>query len=88
MTQGCQACHSLDGTVVVGPSWKNIFGTQERLDDGSTVTVDEDYLRKSILNPGDQIVDGFQNVMPSNFSEILSERDVNDLIAFIRSLQD
>ena len=88
LTQGCQACHSLDGTVVVGPSWENIFGTQERLDDGDTVTVDEEYIRNSILNPGDQVVDGFQNVMPSNFSEILSEQDVDDVIAFIRSLQD
>ena len=73
MTQGCQACHSLDGTVVVGPSWKNIFDSKESLDDGSEVIVDEDYIRNSILNPGDQIVDGFQNVMPSNFGEILSE---------------
>ena len=88
ITQGCQACHSLDGTVVVGPSWKTIFGTQESLDDGSMVTVDEDYIRNSIINPGDQIVDGFQNVMPANFSEILAEQDVDDLIAFISSLQD
>ena len=87
-TQGCQACHSLDGTVVVGPSWENIFGTEERLDDGGTVTVDEEYIRNSILNPGDQIVDGFQNVMPAIFSELLSEQDVDDLIAFIQTLQD
>ena len=88
MTQGCQACHSLDGTVVVGPSWKNIFGTKESLDDGSTVIVDEDYIRNSILNPGEQIVDGFQNVMPSNFGDMLAEQDVDDLIAFISSLRD
>ncbi|MCH2540539.1 MAG: cytochrome c oxidase subunit II [Anaerolineales bacterium] len=88
MTQGCQACHSLDGTVVVGPSWKNIFGSMESLDDGSAVSVDEAYIRNSILNPGDQIVEGFQNVMPTNFGEILSEQDVDDLIAFIRTLQD
>ena len=88
LTQGCQACHSLDGTVVVGPSWKNIFGAEELLDDGRMVTVDDDYIRHSILNPGDQIVDGFQNVMPANFSEILAEQDVDDLIAFISSLQD
>ena len=88
LTQGCQACHSLDGTVVVGPSWKNIFGSKENLDDGSEVIVDEDYIRNSILNPGDQIVEGFQNVMPSNFGEILSEQEVDDLIAFIRTLRN
>ena len=88
LTQGCQACHSLDGTVVVGPSWKNVFGSKEILDDGSTVTVDEDYIRNSILNPGDQIVEGYQNVMPANFGEVLSEQEVDDLIAFIRTLQD
>ena len=87
-TQGCIGCHSLDGTIVVGPSWLNLFGRQEQLDDGTSVIADEDYIRHSILYPGDQIVKGFQNLMPANYGEILSENDIEDLIAFIKTIKD
>ena len=87
-TQGCIGCHSLDGKIVVGPSWLNLFGRQEQLDDGTSVIADEDYIRHSILYPGDQIVKGFQNLMPANYGEILSENDIEDLIAFIKTIKD
>lgn len=85
--QGCATCHSLDGSRTVGPSFQNLYGSEETLSDGSTVTVDENYLRESILKPGAQIVQGFQNVMPASFSS-LSEREVSALIAFIKSQSD
>ena len=87
-TQGCIGCHSLDGTIVVGPSCLNLYGRQEQLDDGTSVIADEDYIRHSILYPGDQIVKGFQNLMPANYGEILSENDIEDLIAFIKTIKD
>ncbi len=87
-TQACIACHSLDGTVVVGPTWLNLYGRQEQLDDGISVSADEDYIRHSILYPGDQIVKGFQNLMPVNYGEILSETDIEDLIAYIITIKD
>jgi cytochrome c oxidase subunit 2 len=87
-TQGCKACHSLDGSVLVGPSWENIFGSQESLADGSAVTVDEDYIRNSILKPGEQLVEGFNNLMPPTYEDMLTETDVEDIIAFMQSLQD
>jgi cytochrome c oxidase subunit 2 len=87
-TYGCVACHSLDGTVVVGPSWQGLFGHEVELTDGSTVTADEDYLRNSIVDPNAQIVAGFQpGIMPQNFAEILSEDQINQIIAFIMTLQ-
>ena len=72
----------------MGPSWLNLYGRQEQLDDGTSVIADEDYIRHSILYPGDQIVKGFQNLMPANYGEILSENDIEDLIAFIKTIKD
>ena len=85
--QGCQGCHSLDGSDMVGPTWKGLYGkTGHEMSDGSTVTADENYLRTSILQAGDKVVQGYQNVMPSYAS--LSEKEVAGLVAFIKEQSD
>ena len=85
--QGCQGCHSLYGSDMVGPTWKNLYGkTGHEMSDGSTVTADENYLRTSILNAGDKVVQGYQNVMPSYAN--LSEKEVAGLVAFIKQQSD
>jgi len=85
---GCSACHSADGSVVVGPTWLGVFGSTETLDDGSTVTVDEDYIRQSILEPESQLVAGYANVMPQNYREQLTDEQIDDIIAYIQSLAE
>ncbi len=81
--QGCQGCHSLDGSDMVGPTWKGLYGkTDHQMADGSTVTADANYLRESILQSGAKVVEGYQNVMPSYAS--LSEREVTGLVEFIK----
>lgn len=85
---GCLACHTTDGTEVIGPTWQGLFGSQETLDDGTTVTVDEAYLRESIVDPNAAIVEGFQaGMMPTNFGELLSEEEIDGLIEYIQTLQ-
>lgn len=84
--KGCNACHSVDGSKIVGPSFKGIYGHTVELQDGSTVDVDENYIRESILEPQTQVVKGFQPVMPS-FKGILSDEDITSLIAYIKTLK-
>ena len=84
--KGCNACHSLDGSKIVGPSFKGIFGHPVELQDGSKVDVDENYIRQSILEPQAQVVKGFAPVMPS-FKGILSDEDVTALVAYIKTLK-
>ncbi|MEX6502661.1 c-type cytochrome [Pseudomonas zhanjiangensis] len=79
---GCLACHSVDGSPRVGPSWQGLYGKTEILTDGGQVKVDEAYLKASILNPNSQVVKGYAAIMPA-FS--LDDEDVNALIAFIKS---
>jgi len=86
--RGCQTCHSLDGSRKVGPSFQGLYGTTDhQLSDGSAVTVDENYLRESILKPGAKIVQGYDNMMPGSYSN-LSERQLSALIAFIQEQSD
>jgi len=85
--QGCQGCHSLDGSDMVGPTWKGLYGkTNHQMADGSTVTADANYLRESILQSGAKVVEGYQNVMPSYSN--LSEREVSGLIEFMKEKSD
>lgn len=84
--KNCNACHSLDGSPRVGPSFLKIFGRKEVLQDGSEITVDEEYLRSSILQPNKQIVKGYQpNQMPV-FEGQLNDDQILSLIAFLKSL--
>lgn len=84
----CKGCHTLDGTRLVGPSFLKIFGKTEKMTDGTQITVDENYLKESILNPNAKIVEGYTaNLMPA-FQGVLSDTDVDNLIAFIREAQE
>jgi cytochrome c oxidase subunit 2 len=49
--KGCSTCHSLDGKRGQGPSWKGIWGKKEKMQDGSEVLVDENYVRESMMLP-------------------------------------
>ena len=51
---GCAACHSIDGSVLTGPSWQGIYGSQEALTDGTSATVNDEYITESINDPGRQ----------------------------------
>lgn len=86
--KGCVACHTIDGTKLVGPSYKGLFGRTERVvSDGQTrdVVVDEAYVRKSILEPTADIVEGFQPLMPSQ-QGLISEEEMNAIIAYLKTL--
>ena len=84
--KGCNACHSIDGSVVIGPTFKALYGKTGVLADGSSYTADENYISNSILEPQGEIVEGFQPVMPS-FKGILSDDEITAVIAYIKTLK-
>ncbi len=90
---GCLSCHSSDGSKLVGPTWKGLFGEEVALVGGTVVTADEAYIRESILNSNAKIVDGFPaGVMPAQFIDPttrlpITDQQINDIIAFIQSLR-
>lgn len=83
---GCLGCHSVDGSVKVGPSFKGLFGHEVVLADGRKVTADEAYLRESVVDPKAKLVKGFPDVMPG-FRGIVSEEELSDIVAYIRTLR-
>src|SRR3989449_5655061 len=81
---GCVTCHRSDAQGR-GPNLQGLFRKPVQLEDGHTVTADENYIRESILDPGAKIVSGFKPVMPT-FQGLLSEEQLNALVAYVKSL--
>jgi cytochrome c oxidase subunit 2 len=81
---GCSTCHRTDAQGR-GPNLQGVFGKPVQLEDGRTVTADENYIRECILNPGAQRVKGFQPIMPT-FQGLVSEDQVNALVAYVKSI--
>jgi cytochrome c oxidase subunit 2 len=85
--KACSSCHSLDGSRLVGPSFKGLFGSTVELEGMPSVTADENYLRESIIYSQKAIVKGFpKGAMPA-FEGQIKDKEVDALIAFIKSVK-
>jgi cytochrome c oxidase subunit II len=84
---GCLGCHSIDGSKNIAPTLKGLYGSQVSLSDGTTVTADDAYIIDSIRNPGHQIVKGFSDIMPPDIAAKLTDQQVQDIVAYIKSLK-
>lgn len=83
----CFACHTIDGTRTVGPSFKGLWGKREELEGGASVVVDEDYVRESMRSPGAKVVKGYPPAMQPVTEAQVSEDDIRDLIEFMKTLK-
>jgi cytochrome c oxidase subunit 2 len=81
---GCASCHQ-DNSQGRGPTLKGLFGKEQKLANGGSVTINEDYIKESILNPQAKVAEGFQPIMPT-FKGQVSEDQINHLVAYIKSL--
>ena len=82
----CNACHSEDGSLKIGPTMKGQFGKEIRHIDGSIMIIDEAYIRQSIHKPLKYIAENYTPIMPS-YRPVLSDTDVENLIAYIKFLK-
>ena len=86
----CQQCHSLDGSKGIGPSWQGIVDRVKaypNVGEGKKYGTWEDYVRTSILVPGDYVVPGYGNVMPS-FKGQLNDKAIDAMIGYMQHLGD
>jgi cytochrome c oxidase subunit 2 len=84
--QGCLKCHTVDGSRHIGPTWVDLYLRREKLKDGREVVADEAYLTKSMMDPGADIVAGYQNVMPT-FQGKLTPPEAAAIVEYIKSLK-
>jgi len=82
---GCAACHSIDGSKGIGPTWFDVAGSQVPLADGSIVTADDAYLMESIHQPQAKIVAGFEGQQMPTYG--FTEEQIADIVAYIKTLK-
>jgi cytochrome c oxidase subunit 2 len=85
-TRGCKTCHSVDGSALIGPTWKGIWGTDRALEGGGTIKVDENYISESINNPTAKVAQGFAPSMPS-YQGQLKDSEITAVVEYIKSLK-
>jgi len=87
---GCNACHSTDGSTIVGPTYKGLFGHEVTVVAGGQekqVTADEEYIRRSILEPDVEVVKGFNRGVMQSYKGQLTDEEIVQIIDYIKTLQ-
>ncbi len=81
----CSTCHTLDGQPGIGPTFKGLYGRTEKLRDGSTVTVNDAFIREKLLHPDAKVVAGtFEQEMPKTD---LTDEEIEEVIEYIQTLK-
>ena len=91
INQGCNACHSSDGSRIVGPSYLNLFGEKQTvISEGKEVqvTVDEEYIKKALYDPNAEVVKGYPKDLMQSYKDVLSDDDVAKIIEYLKSLNE
>lgn len=86
-SKGCLGCHTVDGSKKVGPTFKGLFGKKVTvLTNGKerVVTADEEYLKRSVLQPGSDIVKGYPNLMPTI---PVTQEELEEIIEYLEGLK-
>ena len=87
---GCFACHTTDGTKLVGPSLKGIYGSKQTVITGGSereVTADDAYIMHSIYDPNADVVKGFNKGLMLSYTGQLTEDDVKQIIEYLKTLK-
>ena len=82
----CIACHTINGSLKLGPSLQNQYGKELLHTDGTVLIVNDKYIRESLIQPLKYIVEGYTPIMPS-YAPILKEQDISNIIAYIKTLK-
>lgn len=81
----CNTCHFADQEMaLVGPG---LLGLPERAGNRVPGKDAVTYIRESIVNPNAYVVEGFfESVMPQTYGQVLSEEQINNLVAYLLTL--
>jgi len=86
----CISCHSTDGSAIIGPTFKGLWERTEKvMTDGveREITVDRDYIRRSLNEPNADITKGFNQGLMISYATTLSDEDMDQIIEYLKTLK-
>ena len=86
-TKGCLGCHTTDGTRKVGPTFKGLYGSNVTVVTNGrerTIAADEDYIERSVRNPGADVVKGYPNIMPKI---PVTDEELKEILEYLETLK-
>lgn len=87
---GCMACHSQDGSRLVGPSFKGLYKSEKDIitdGDERTIVANDEYIIRSIKEPEADIVKGYAKGLMQSYTDLLSEEDMDKMIDYIKTIK-
>ncbi|HZK68660.1 MAG TPA: cytochrome c oxidase subunit II [Paludibacter sp.] len=87
---GCIACHSVDGTKSVGPTFKKLYGsTIDVTTAGASrkVKVDDAYIESSITDPNKDVAAGFPQGVMKSYKGIIKDNDIKLVREYLKTLK-
>jgi cytochrome c oxidase subunit 2 len=87
---GCFACHSLDGSKLVGPSYKGMYGHKITVlvnGDEKEIEADDEYIKRAIYDPNIEIVKGYSKNMMQPYKGVVSDAEIAEIIEYLKTLK-
>ena len=86
---GCLACHSLDGSRLVGPSFKGLYNSERTVmakDGEKTITATDEYIKSSILSPNEDVVKSFPKGVMQDYTGVITDEDIANITDYLKSI--
>ncbi len=86
----CLSCHSLDGSRIVGPSFAGLWNKEETILSAGKerkIIVDDEYIKKSLYNPGDDVVKGYPQGVMISYKNNITDKEITMIIEYLKTLK-
>jgi len=86
----CLSCHTQDGTRLVGPSFKGIYGKTEKVVTNGQVrevVIDDAYIKNSIYQPNADVVETYTQGLMISYEKLITPEEVNEIIDYMKSIK-
>jgi len=87
----CLSCHSMDGSRLVGPTFKGLYGNKRVVitnGEEREIIADDDYIRRSVWDSDVDLVKGYNKGLMMNYKELVSEKELEDIVSYLKSLNE
>ncbi|MEI7503395.1 MAG: cytochrome c oxidase subunit II [Paludibacter sp.] len=87
---GCIACHSINGTKAVGPSFKGLYGSSIEVSTNGVshkITADSAYIESSIYEPNKDVAVGYPAGIMKSYKGIVTDKEIKLINEYLKSLK-